>query len=681
MSDPLTLYQDNPARDEHHVSEPRRPSEPYPYPPPDESQEALEPDEHRGLMSNGNGSIKLAGDEEVGLRGMGLRWTTEKAPAFLNSLRDASGSRKRTYILAALAAAVVIVLLLVSTNPHVPKGWNARGYQRCAQDKDFECGFISVPRDYSNPSVAKTEIAVSRFRATDEKRRVGTLWLNGGGPGGSTIHMSFAIAKPLSRLLQGRFDILAHDPRGVSATKPALACFQSIAQGENFRLNTVLGQGFNPPPGDPSLPEHRTIILQQIRDWLALTKAQFEVCLNAPGADDIPFMGTATVARDIDHMTTLVDGKDALINYWGPSYGTVLGAYLVNMFPDRVGRVALDGVVNSWTWSNKPATDWLGTWLNNTERTWEYLMTQCGTVGPKVCPLAKMAVEKADDIIQRVDGWVDGLYASPISYSSNSASTRSGTITSGMVRALIYHTMVGPKYFPGLVDALARAMEGNHTALAALTLPPLTGESSKHSGDVARSIIACLDAPQYDKDKTDTWPTAEQLTDIAIKRLQEVSPRFGMSVSLFEPDGGCQFLAKAGNLQPERFSGPFNKTLKNPILIVNPDLDPLTPLLSARWLNQQLGTSSRLVVQQKTPSHTSFFFGPSLCTAETYRRFFVSGRVPDAKESYCGNELELFEQETSKSRKSSTGPDSVFRATVQELQAALYTYMPPILPV
>lgn len=69
-----------------------------------------------------------------------------------------------------------------------------------------------------------------------------------------------------------------------------------------------------------------------------------------------PHMSTATTARDmlsiVDAFAATADGRRAsggpgrLLNYYGISYGTVLGQTFASMFPGRVGRVVLDGVVS-----------------------------------------------------------------------------------------------------------------------------------------------------------------------------------------------------------------------------------------------------------------------------------------------------------------------------------------------
>jgi pimeloyl-ACP methyl ester carboxylesterase len=78
-------------------------------------------------------------------------------------------------------------------------------------------------------------------------------------------------------------------------------------------------------------------------------------------------MSTAFVARDfmkiVDALT--LEGEDGLLRYWGKmkefsncretctdfltlgiSYGTYLGQVLAAMFPDKIERMMLDGVLN-----------------------------------------------------------------------------------------------------------------------------------------------------------------------------------------------------------------------------------------------------------------------------------------------------------------------------------------------
>jgi hypothetical protein len=105
-----------------------------------------------------------------------------------------------------------------------------------------------------------------------------------------------------------------------------------------------------PNIANTSDPLNRLFLTEQARQILALQEAQVKSCYEHMDVEDLKYMGTATVVRDIDFMTQVLDGKDAKMyvlnhptwvsltdsrftsNYWGGSYGTILGAYLVNMW-------------------------------------------------------------------------------------------------------------------------------------------------------------------------------------------------------------------------------------------------------------------------------------------------------------------------------------------------------------
>lgn len=101
-----------------------------------------------------------------------------------------------------------------------------------------------------------------------------------------------------------------------------------------------------PSSGLPSDPQAVTDhFYAQVRVAEAGIGALYDKC-HARSGDALAFVGTEHVVRDIDHMSKLIDGPEARINYWGFSYGTVLGQYLTNILPaDRIGRVIIDGVV------------------------------------------------------------------------------------------------------------------------------------------------------------------------------------------------------------------------------------------------------------------------------------------------------------------------------------------------
>jgi pimeloyl-ACP methyl ester carboxylesterase len=55
-------------------------------------------------------------------------------------------------------------------------------------------------------------------------------------------------------------------------------------------------------------------------------------------------IGTTSNVRDIVTMADALYGSDKDINFYGISYGTYMGMILTQLYPDRVGKVILDGI-------------------------------------------------------------------------------------------------------------------------------------------------------------------------------------------------------------------------------------------------------------------------------------------------------------------------------------------------
>lgn len=171
--------------------------------------------------------------------------------------------------------------------------------------------------------------------------------------------------------------------------RPQTKCFAGDVNYATFASNTILTRSYD-FASNLSIPEARKRLVTQHKEADALYQTQFHIC-GATMGEQLRYMGTSTVARDIDFITTQLEGPDALMsvvslltifvtdssscsNFYGFSYGTILGMYLVNMsvllkeeqflvclpntdsidrFPDKVGRVAIDGVADATAWSCK----------------------------------------------------------------------------------------------------------------------------------------------------------------------------------------------------------------------------------------------------------------------------------------------------------------------------------------
>ncbi|MFF7652717.1 alpha/beta hydrolase [Streptomyces sp. NPDC007983] len=183
-----------------------------------------------------------------------------------------------------------------------------------------DCADITVPLDYAEPGGRTITVAISRLKATDTAHRVGPLLLNDGGPAGPSLHMPLTKSEVMGEAAD-RYDLIGMDPRFVGRSTP-LDC------GWDLGSAPLRSAGAN-----------RAAYRQEV----AVARDLAGRCKRAHG-DVLPYVTTRNTARDMDVIRAAL-GEEAL-SYLGYSYGSYLGEVYTELFPDRTGRMVLDGVMS-----------------------------------------------------------------------------------------------------------------------------------------------------------------------------------------------------------------------------------------------------------------------------------------------------------------------------------------------
>lgn len=184
-----------------------------------------------------------------------------------------------------------------------------------------ECARVDVPLDYRDPTAGTVELSMTMIPARNES--IGALFVNPGGPGGSAFDYAKAADFIVSPVIRDSFDIVGVDPRGVGGSEP-VRCLTDSQIDEVFAAD-----------GTPDSPEEQR---QLIVDSRSIAQACEE------NANTLwKHMDTVSTARDMDIVRAALD--QPVLNYLGKSYGTSIGAIYAELFPQRVGRMVLDGAL------------------------------------------------------------------------------------------------------------------------------------------------------------------------------------------------------------------------------------------------------------------------------------------------------------------------------------------------
>lgn len=200
----------------------------------------------------------------------------------------------------------------------------------------MQCATARVPLDYRQPGGAKISIQLIRHLATDPAHRIGSLFINAGGPSPQVDKFPEEVYPAVPAALRARYDIVTFDLRGFAHSTP-IRCFSSEAAEAAFFTGT---------PGFPI----------GAAQWAAYerTFARFDaLCGQRVG----PLLGhdtSADDARDMDLLRQAV--HDPVLNYYGISYGTGLGEDYANLFPGKVSHMLLDASLDPVTWSSTDGT-------------------------------------------------------------------------------------------------------------------------------------------------------------------------------------------------------------------------------------------------------------------------------------------------------------------------------------
>ncbi|WP_431795207.1 alpha/beta hydrolase [Microbacterium enclense] len=441
----------------------------------------------------------------------------------------------------------------------------------------LDCTTVTVPRDYADPSAGDLELAVARHRATSGAP-IGSLLTNPGGPGAAGVSlMKQALSILVDDELTEAYDVIGFDPRGVGQST-AVTCYDPP------ELDAYL---YDIPPGARGSDERQAALDQRAADFANACQARSDGIL--------PFITTDNSARDMDVLRAVLG--DPKLNYLGFSYGTFLGATYAGLFPERVGRMVLDGGID-------PTVSGSDTSLRQAvgfEDSMRAFMADC--LRTDECPFAGSVDNAMSDLsalLARVD-------ARPIT-ASDGRQLGGDTLMTAITAALY-----SEESWAYLRSALTDAVNGR--ADVAFQLADFyTGRmGDTYDGNTMEAFVAynCMDYP-------------DEGTDADLAALQEQLNAAAPVVAPYWTGGGDP--CAAWPVPPTGVRQAITAAGSPPIVVIGTTGDPATPYEGAQALASQL--SQGVLVTNVGEGHLGYNKG-NACVTDAVDAYLVDGTVPE----------------------------------------------------
>jgi pimeloyl-ACP methyl ester carboxylesterase len=453
-----------------------------------------------------------------------------------------------------------------------------------ACDDGFQCATARVPLNYSDPHGTQISIAVISHRATGPGPSLGWLFVNGGGPNPQVSSMTTTYPD-LPAPWRERYNVITFDPRGMGYSTQ-IRCFPTEA-AENKLLGNL-----------PVFPVGKA---QQEAYYRAYTELDARCARDAGPLLDHD--SSADIAKDMNLLREAVG--DPVLNYYGQSYGTLLGAIYANLFPATTGRMILDGNLNPVAWSTGssqlPANSREGS-PQASQATMTAFLDLCGEASPEACAFSagtpSATTAKWHKLLRLVSkhpinlGGQQGAYT----FADVVTSVSLGRVAQWQSSAFLLQqlwtaatvgkpspspspaptgpALAGPSFYFGVEQqfAIMCADSSNPSGLAAYVAAAAV---STFAPTVVWSTVGCAD-----------WPTAAA---------------------------------------QDRYTGPWNRPTASTILLIANTGDPRTAYQDSVALSDDLANARLLTVHGY--GHTTGN-NPSTCAADYAVKYTLTGALP-----------------------------------------------------
>lgn len=483
----------------------------------------------------------------------------------------------------ALVAGAVSAVFLVDRDAPDPEGTGEPGPAGLARFygqevewtdcRDARCTTVEVPVDYEDPEGETLRLAVRRVPAKGDGGEA--IFTNPGGPGGAAQRFAGYIAASLPDDLRRTHDVIGVDPRGIGASRP-LECL-SDEQFDEF-IDT------DPDPDDAA---GIAALSESVRDMgLACEKNSGALAAH---------VSTEETARDHDIVRAVL-GQDEM-HWFGFSYGTQLGATYAELFPDKVGRMVLDGAVDV---TLDAAQQGLGQ-AGGFQQALEAYLAAC--VDQDSCPVGS-SVEEASATIAKL---MDDLSAKPLEASGGRL------LTQGRAFYGIAMSLYSQETWPLLTTGLRGLVAGDPSVMLSLSDAYFEREedgSFDNNSGQAIYAVNCLDE--------DDAPDADE-TKALLPQFRKVSPVFGAAL------GWGVMACHDWPIEARRPQQAVRAEGAPPILVVGTTRDPATPYAWSEAMAEQL--ESGVLLTREGDGHTAYTSGNE-CIQDAVDEYFRTGQAP-----------------------------------------------------